>query len=91
MDSDAAFVIAVLIAIVLGFHAVLLWPRTEPNQLPVTCENDEQCGGSIETARFCREGELYASGQQNSCVRPGKPGSECATSYEPWILADSCE
>lgn len=91
MDSDFAFVVAVIVAILLGILAAVFWPRAEPDALPVTCTSDEQCGGEIVNAHFCREGKLYASGQRNTCLRPGTPGNECATSYEPWLIADSCE
>lgn len=72
--------------------AAIVWPEhTEESALPVTCSNDEQCGGTIETARFCDLGKLYASGQRNTCLRPGQRGSECVTTYDPWLLMDSCE
>jgi hypothetical protein len=90
VEKDSLFLIGILAAIALGALVALLTPEQEV-LLPVTCTSDEHCGGTVEAARFCREGKLYASGQRNTCTNPGEPGNSCATNYEPWLISDSCE
>jgi len=94
VERDTLLITLFGAAIALGIVAALLWPGRSAElqeELPVTCFSDEQCGGDVELARFCDLGKLYASGQRNTCLRPGQRGSECMTTYDPWLLADSCE
>jgi len=95
VDRDTLFGIALLVALLLGVAASLLWPVRETGTnaeplLPITCFSDEQCGGRVELERFCDLGKLYAYGQRNTCVQPGTAGNSCLTEYGPWLVAESC-
>jgi uncharacterized protein HemX len=91
VERDTLLSAAILAAIVLGLVAAVFWPQRESEETtPVTCTDDQQCGGTIETERYCTREGLFARGQRNTCVQPGTAGNRCETSYEPWKLADEC-
>lgn len=57
---------------------------------PVTCVSDEQCGGTITTDTFCRDGNRYGNGQQNICMDKGSCNAYCNTDYDA-VLLETCK
>ena len=65
----------------------LVLPRPCPG--PVTCTSDKQCGGTVVSDRFCKDGSVYGNGQSNTCVKKDRCTSTCQTNYGE-VLVEKC-
>ena len=86
------WIIALPLAVLTVYVLWLVWPH--PCATQVTCETNAQCGGDVTVRTYCRDGNLYAEGQRNTCVNAGACEASCVTDYNPWLVeecANGCE
>lgn len=79
----------VALAVVLVLAFLFFYPLKKVHG-PITCTSDKQCGGSVQGERFCKDGNVYASAQQNTCHKPGTEESVCETTYGDQLV-EECE